>query len=42
LFIGEATVKSHVSSLLAKLDCRDRVQLVVRAYEAGVVVPGSG
>jgi DNA-binding NarL/FixJ family response regulator len=41
LFIGEATVKSHVSSLLAKLDCRDRVQLVVRAYEAGVVVPGS-
>jgi DNA-binding NarL/FixJ family response regulator len=41
LFIGEATVKSHVSSLLTKLDCRDRVQLVVRAYEAGIVVPGS-
>jgi DNA-binding NarL/FixJ family response regulator len=40
LFIGEATVKTHVSSLLAKLGCRDRVQLVVRAYEAGVVVPG--
>jgi len=40
LFIGEATVKTHVSSLLTKLDCRDRVQLVVAAYEAGLVVPG--
>jgi DNA-binding NarL/FixJ family response regulator len=41
LFIGEATVKTHVSSLLTKLACRDRVQLVVTAYEAGLVVPGS-
>jgi DNA-binding NarL/FixJ family response regulator len=41
LFIGEATVKTHVSSLLTKLACRDRVQLVVAAYEAGLVVPGA-
>jgi DNA-binding NarL/FixJ family response regulator len=40
LFIGEATVKTHVGSLLSKLACRDRVQLVVRGYEAGLVVPG--
>jgi DNA-binding NarL/FixJ family response regulator len=41
LFIGEATIKTHVSSLLTKLGCRDRVQLVVAAYEAGLVVPGA-
>jgi DNA-binding NarL/FixJ family response regulator len=41
LFIGEATVKSHVSSLLNNLGCRDRVRLVVTAYEAGLVTPGS-
>jgi len=40
MLIGEATVKTHVSSLLTKLGCRDRVQLVVCAYESGLVVPG--
>ncbi len=40
LFIGAATVKSHVSSTLAKLGLRDRAQLVVFAYESGLVEPG--
>jgi DNA-binding NarL/FixJ family response regulator len=39
LFISEATVKTHVRNLLQKLDARDRVQLVVFAYEAGLVTP---
>jgi DNA-binding NarL/FixJ family response regulator len=42
LFISHATAKTHVSRLLAKLYARDRAQLVMLAYEAGVVVPGSG
>ena len=42
LFISEATVKTHVRNLLTKLDARDRVQLVVFAYEAGLVTPTSG
>jgi DNA-binding NarL/FixJ family response regulator len=39
--MSTATAKTHVSRLLAKLDARDRAQLVVLAYEAGVVVPGT-
>jgi len=39
LFMAEATVKTHVGRLLAKLDQRDRVQLVVFAYDAGLVRP---
>ena len=39
LFLGEATVKTHVSNCLAKLHLRDRVQAVVFAYEAGLITP---
>jgi DNA-binding NarL/FixJ family response regulator len=40
LFISPLTCKSHVSRILTKLDARDRIQLVVIAYESGLVVPG--
>lgn len=41
LFISPATVKAHVARLLTKLASRDRVQLVIAAYEAGLVSPFS-
>ena len=40
LYLSAATVKTHVSRLLAKLGARDRSQLVVAAYESGIVEPG--
>jgi len=40
LVVGETTVKTHVTRILTKLDLRDRVQVVVLAYETGVIVPG--
>ncbi|CAN5605784.1 response regulator transcription factor [soil metagenome] len=40
LHLGEATVKTHVGRILAKLGARDRVQVVIAAYESGLVAPG--
>lgn len=37
LYLSEATVKTHVGQVLAKLGCRDRVQAVVFAYDSGIV-----
>ena len=40
LYVSHATVKTHVSRLLMKLDARDRAQLVMIAYETGAAIPG--
>ena len=37
LYLAEATVKTHVGHILAKLGLRDRVHIVIRAYESGLV-----
>jgi DNA-binding NarL/FixJ family response regulator len=42
LFLSEATVKTHVTRILSKLGLRSRVQVVVLAYESGLVEPGGG
>jgi DNA-binding NarL/FixJ family response regulator len=41
LIVSEATVKTHVARTLAKLGLRDRVQVVVYAYEHGLIRPGA-
>lgn len=41
LFISPATVKTHLARIMAKLGAHDRAQLVVRAYEGGLVKPGA-
>lgn len=40
LFVAESTVKSHINKILTKLDARNRVQIVIMAYEAGLIQPG--
>jgi len=40
--LSDATVKSHVARILQKLDLRDRAQVIVYAYESGLVRPGAG
>ena len=42
LVLKESTVKGHIGRLLSKLDLDSRVQVVIFAYEAGLVVPGDG
>ena len=41
MYLSEATIKTHVSRILGKLDLRDRVQAVVLSYEEGLVQPGT-
>ncbi len=42
LFLSERTVKGHISAIFLKLDVRDRAAAIIRAYDAGIVVPRSG
>ena len=42
LYLSEATIKSHIARILAKLGLRDRVQIAVYAFEHGIVRPGHG
>jgi DNA-binding NarL/FixJ family response regulator len=42
LVLAEQTVKTHVGRILTKLDLRDRAQVVVEAYESGLIAPGEG
>lgn len=41
MILSEATIKSHIARILDKLHLRDRTQIVVFAYETGLVQPGS-
>ena len=41
LYLSDATVKSHIARILAKLGLRGQVQVVVLAYETGIVRPGT-
>ena len=40
LFVGEGTIKTHISNVLSKLGLRDRMQAVIFAYESGLIEPG--
>jgi DNA-binding NarL/FixJ family response regulator len=42
LYLSPATVKTHISRLLGKLELRDRIQAVIFAYESGLITPGDG
>ena len=41
LYLGEATVKTHITSIFSKLGIRNRAQIVVAAYESGIVAVGA-
>jgi DNA-binding NarL/FixJ family response regulator len=42
IYLSEATIKSHITRILARLGLRDRVQIAIYAYEHGIVRPGHG